>query len=106
MLAGRAHLEQEWFFTCLMKDESALSPVDPPSNPHGQWPLNAGRGTARDDTADARLPEVNTVLAVALSILSIHFFRMRISYENRNCPVPRLFRFDPGASSSGSAVRC
>ncbi|HTD06028.1 alpha/beta hydrolase [Undibacterium sp.] len=28
MLAGRAHLEQEWFFTYLMKDESALSPVD------------------------------------------------------------------------------
>jgi len=28
MLAGRVHLEQEWFFTYLMKDESALSPVD------------------------------------------------------------------------------
>lgn len=28
MLAGRAHLEQEWFFTYLMKDESALTPQD------------------------------------------------------------------------------
>lgn len=28
MLAGRAHVEQEWFFTYLMKDESALSPLD------------------------------------------------------------------------------
>ncbi|MGJ7511180.1 alpha/beta fold hydrolase [Variovorax sp. GT1P44] len=28
MLAGRAHVEQEWFFTYLMKDESVLSPLD------------------------------------------------------------------------------
>lgn len=28
LLAGRVHLEQEWFFTYLMKDESALSPKD------------------------------------------------------------------------------
>ena len=28
MLAGRARIEQEWFFTYLMKDESALSPLD------------------------------------------------------------------------------
>ena len=28
MLAGRASVEQEWFFTYLMKDESALSPLD------------------------------------------------------------------------------
>ena len=28
MLAGRVHIEQEWFFTYLMKDESALSPLD------------------------------------------------------------------------------
>lgn len=28
LLAGRIHLEQEWFFTYLLKDESALSPKD------------------------------------------------------------------------------
>ena len=28
MLQGRSHVEQEWFFTYLMKDESALSPLD------------------------------------------------------------------------------
>lgn len=28
VLAGRAHIEQEWFFTYLMKDESVLSPLD------------------------------------------------------------------------------
>lgn len=28
LLAGRVHLEQEWFFTYLMKDESALSALD------------------------------------------------------------------------------
>jgi pimeloyl-ACP methyl ester carboxylesterase len=28
LLAGRVHLEQEWFFTYLMKDESVLSPLD------------------------------------------------------------------------------
>lgn len=28
LLAGRHHLEQEWFFRYLMKDESALSPLD------------------------------------------------------------------------------
>ena len=28
MLAGRANVEQEWFFTYLMKDESVLSPLD------------------------------------------------------------------------------
>ncbi|MYN05730.1 alpha/beta fold hydrolase [Pseudoduganella aquatica] len=28
LLAGRVHLEQEWFFTYLLKDEAALSPKD------------------------------------------------------------------------------
>ncbi len=28
LLAGRVHLEQEWFFTYVMKDESALTPMD------------------------------------------------------------------------------
>lgn len=28
LLAGRQHLEQEWFFTYLMKDESVLTPLD------------------------------------------------------------------------------
>lgn len=28
MLAGRVHLEQEWFFTYLMKDETVLTPLD------------------------------------------------------------------------------
>jgi pimeloyl-ACP methyl ester carboxylesterase len=28
LLAGRAHIQQEWFFTYLMKDESVLTPLD------------------------------------------------------------------------------